>query len=133
MNVLCTFSLVHVPTIVEDLFRMETFAKKLHHICFRSSTSELFLGKSVLLCNFIEIAFRHGCSPVNLLHIFKKPFPKNTSEGLLLMLDRVLNNPVTVTTTRVALLIEKRLVKDLLVHYVTSFAFLFLKDCFLIK
>ena len=36
-----------------------------------------------LLCNFIEIAFRHGCSPVNLLHIFRTPFPKNTSGGLL--------------------------------------------------
>ena len=34
--------------------------------------------------NFIEIAFRHGCSPVNLLHSFRKPFPKNTSGGLLL-------------------------------------------------
>ena len=37
-----------------------------------------------LLCNFIEIALRHGCSPVNLLHIFKTPFPKNTCRWLLL-------------------------------------------------
>ena len=29
-----------------------------------------------LLCNFIEIALRHGCSPVNLLHIFRTPFSK---------------------------------------------------------
>ena len=36
-------------------------------------------------CNFIEIALRHGCSPVNLLHIFRTPFLKNTSERLLLM------------------------------------------------
>ena len=36
-----------------------------------------------LLCNFIRIAVRHGCS-VNLLHIFKTPFHKNTSAGLLL-------------------------------------------------
>ena len=35
--------------------------------------------------NFIEIALRHGCSPVNLLHIFRTPFPKNTFEWLLLM------------------------------------------------
>ena len=28
--------------------------------------------------NFIEIALRHGCSPVNLQHIFRIPFPKNT-------------------------------------------------------
>ena len=35
------------------------------------------------LCNFIEIALQHGCSPVNLLHIFRRPFYKNTYEGLL--------------------------------------------------
>ena len=66
--------------------------------------SELFLGKNVLkicnkftgehLCrsvisiklirNFIEITLQHGCSPVNLLHIFGTPFTKNTSEWLLL-------------------------------------------------
>ena len=38
-----------------------------------------------LLCNFIEIALRHGCSPVNLLHIFRTPFPRNTSGRLLLI------------------------------------------------
>ena len=27
---------------------------------------------------------RHGCSPVNLLHIFRTPFPKSTPEWLLL-------------------------------------------------
>ena len=26
-----------------------------------------------------EITFRHGCSPVNLLHILRMPFSKNTS------------------------------------------------------
>ena len=31
--------------------------------------------------NFVEVALGHGCSPVNLQHIFRKPFPKNTSEG----------------------------------------------------
>ena len=60
----------------------------------RSSRSEVFLVKGVLkICskftgeypcrsvisiklqsNFIEIALRHGCSPVNLLHIFRTPF-----------------------------------------------------------
>ena len=33
--------------------------------------------------NFIEISLRHGCSPVNLLHIFRTPFLKNTSGRLL--------------------------------------------------
>ena len=41
----------------------------------------------MLLCNFIEITLRHGCSTINLLHIFRTPFPKNNSEGLLLLLQ----------------------------------------------
>ena len=64
----------------------------------------MFLGKAVLkVCskftgehpcssviliklqsNFIEIALWHGCSPVNLLHIFRTTFPKNTTGPLLL-------------------------------------------------
>ena len=71
----------------------------------RSSPPEVFLRKEVLkICNkfpgehpcrsvisvklqsnFFEIALRHGCSPVNLQHIFKTPFPKNTSGRLLLI------------------------------------------------
>ena len=37
-----------------------------------------------LFCNFIEITFRRGCSPVNLEHIFRSPFLKNTFGWLLL-------------------------------------------------
>ena len=45
-----------------------------------------FDGNIVLndLSKFIEITLGHGCSPVNLLHIFRIPFPKNTSGRLLL-------------------------------------------------
>ena len=70
----------------------------------RSSHPDSFLGKGVLeiccnltgenpcrsvisiklLCNFIKIALRHGCSHLNLLHIFRTPFHKNTFEWLLL-------------------------------------------------
>ena len=39
-----------------------------------------------LLCKFIEIALRHWCSAVNLLHIFRAPFPRNTSGWLLMKL-----------------------------------------------
>ena len=61
---------------------------------FRSSHPKVFLGKGVLkICSKftgehpcrIEIALRHGCSSVNLLHIFGTPFPKNTSGRLLLL------------------------------------------------
>ena len=48
------------------------------HPC-RSAISIKFLE------NFVEMALRHGCSPVNLLHIFRTLFPKNTFERLLLM------------------------------------------------
>ena len=37
-----------------------------------------------LLYNFIEIWLRHGCSPVNLVHIFRALFYKNPSGGLIL-------------------------------------------------
>ena len=45
-----------------------------------------------LLCNFIEITFRHGCFPINLLHIFRTSFPKNTSKQLLLHMLKLLGN-----------------------------------------
>ena len=37
----------------------------------------------------IEITLWHGFSLVNLMHIFRTPFPKNTSGGLLLRLSTV--------------------------------------------
>ena len=39
-----------------------------------------------LQSNSIEITLRHRCSPVNLLHIFRTPFPRNTSAWFLLVL-----------------------------------------------
>ena len=65
---------------------------------FRSSPSEVFLGKNALkicskfvisiklLCNFTEIALRHGWSLVNLVHIFRAPFPKKTYGEVLLII-----------------------------------------------
>ena len=35
-------------------------------------------------CDFNKVALWHGCSPVNLLHIFRTSFRKNTSGWLLL-------------------------------------------------
>ena len=37
-----------------------------------------------LQSSFIEIKLRNGCSPVNLLHVFRRAFPKITFGGLLL-------------------------------------------------
>ena len=44
-------------------------------------------SQATLQSNFIEITYRHGCSSVNLLHVFKTLFPKNTSGGLLLAFE----------------------------------------------
>ena len=40
--------------------------------------------------NFIKITLRYGCSPVNLLHIFRTPFTKNTTG--LLPLEKIKKN-----------------------------------------
>ena len=59
----------------------------------RSSHPEVFFGKGVLkICSKVTgehtcrsvISLQHGCSPVNLLHIFRTTFLKNTSRWLLL-------------------------------------------------
>ena len=41
----------------------------------------------VALQLFVEITLCHGRSPVNLLHIFRTPFPKAPLEGSLFMLQ----------------------------------------------
>ena len=43
-----------------------------------------FMQKSDFKATLFEIALWHWCSPGNLLHIFRTPFPKNTSRGHLL-------------------------------------------------
>ena len=40
--------------------------------------------QAVVKSNFIEITLRHRCSPVNLLHIFRRAFTENASGWLLL-------------------------------------------------
>ena len=49
----------------------------------RSPMPKCDLNK-VAYCSLTEIALRHGCSPINLLHMFRAPFYKNTYRGLLL-------------------------------------------------
>ena len=84
---------------------------------FKSNYPEVFLRKAVLrkcskftgerpcqsdisielLCNFIEIAFQHGCFPVNLLHFFRTSFLKNTSGRLLL---KIISDESTATVNQ---------------------------------
>ena len=93
--------ILHLPRTFPQL-GIETTSIKSWNI--RNSHPGVFLGKAVLkICskftgehpcrsvisiklqsNFIEITLRHGFSSVNLLHIFRTPFTKNTSRWLLL-------------------------------------------------
>ena len=98
----------HSFSFLKFLILLFLLAKKCQYYQFiyRSSHPEVFLGKGVLkicskftvehpcwsmisiklLCSFNEIALQHGCSPVNLLHIFRTPFTKNTFGKLFLYL-----------------------------------------------
>ena len=109
-----SFTSQELPRKREKLFWKFFFEKPLTGISrflilyrSRSSCPEVLLRKGVLkicskwtgehpcrsaisinlLCNFIEIALRHGRSPVNLLHVFRTPFLKNNSRRLLLTLS----------------------------------------------
>ena len=101
-NFLRVVTFLHVSsfTQVDTVQHIRKFQNTFH----RSSRPEVFLGKGILkicsnftgeytyrsaisiklLWNFIEIAICHGCSPVNLFHIFRTPFPKNAPGRLLL-------------------------------------------------
>ena len=59
-------------------------SKNIHQIYRKTPMPKWNFCKVV--CSFIEITLRHGCSPVNLLYIFRTPFLKNTSRRLLLNL-----------------------------------------------
>ena len=100
--VIITIFLLIINNFISQRNTYNTSSKRLKSS--RSSHPEMFPGKGVrkicskftgehpcrcaisikLFCCFIEIALRHGCSPVNLLHIFRTPFLKNTFERLLL-------------------------------------------------
>ena len=54
-------------------------------ICIKFTGEHLWKAISInFQSNFIEIKLWHGCSPVNLLHIFRTAFYNNNYRGLLL-------------------------------------------------
>ena len=65
--VICCHSLYHLLSLDVSLFCL--FINDPSRVCYE---------------NMQQIKVRQGCSPVNLLHIFRTPFPQNTSRGLLL-------------------------------------------------
>ena len=77
----------HVPSLYKKAGRKlqkqptrGVLGKTIREICSQ------FTGEHHCRSVISEIALRHGCSPLSLLHIFRTPFPKNTSGRLLLKL-----------------------------------------------
>ena len=63
-------------------------SENMQQIYKRTPMPKCDFNKVALHCNFIEITLRRGCSPVNVLHMFRIPFLKNTSGRLLLNVCR---------------------------------------------
>ena len=74
------------PTIIRSSHPVVFLEKGVLKICsnVRGEHSCRSVISIKLQSNFVEITLRHGCFPVNFLHIFRKPFSKNTSGWLLL-------------------------------------------------
>ena len=69
-----------------EVFLKKSCPKNMQQIYRRTPLPKCDFNKVALqlYCNFIEIALLHGYSPVNLLHIFRTTFLKDTSGRLLL-------------------------------------------------
>ena len=66
------------PVVLLRKSVLKTYSKfKGEHPCWSAISIKL-------QSKFIEIALQHGYSPANWLHIFRTPFPRNTSDWLLL-------------------------------------------------
>ena len=66
-----------------DTTQMQPARGVLKKICSKITVEHLCRSAILikLFYNFIEIALRHGCSPVNLLHIFRTPFLRIALDG----------------------------------------------------
>ena len=81
-----------LQTLVDLLWIRRLFQKQPSRVVLSKRCSEnmqqIYKKTPMPKCNFkkvaIEITFWHGCSPVNLLHIFRTHFPKSASGGLFL-------------------------------------------------
>ena len=84
-KVLSVFKVNNKDTTTTPLLTLNIFHTQLQ--CFYS---QLLAGKCRLGSNVIAITLPHGCSSVNLLHIRKTTFQKNTSGRELLILSNKL-------------------------------------------
>ena len=60
---------------LHSFLKIKTFSENMERICRRKCHAESAISIK-LQSNFIKITLRHGCSPENLLYIFRTPSPK---------------------------------------------------------
>ena len=78
----CESDLIRPKAILKISF--DRYWDKTWSECLLTTISSITPDNHYAKSDFIKITLRHRCSPVNLLHIFRTPFSKNTSGGLLL-------------------------------------------------
>ena len=86
------FSICYMRNRIHTGSRPEVFSRKtpLKIYSKRTGKHACWIVISIKMqSNFIEITLWYGCFPVSLMHIFRTPFPRNTSAGLLLYLGSV--------------------------------------------
>ena len=85
-NPLMQLQIIFKNTLIKQSIEaaIQRCSENMQQIYRRTPMPKYDFNKVALHCNFIEIALRHGSSSVNLLHIFRTPFPRNTSGWLLL-------------------------------------------------
>ena len=74
------------------------------------------MKKQPLQSNLIEITLQHGCPPVNLLHVFRTPFPKSTFWWLLLSIVNLVVKRRRDFPRFLAMFIQKLLISSLLLY-----------------
>ena len=60
---------------LHSFLKIKTFSENMERICRRKCHAESAISIK-LQSNLIKITLRHGCSPENLLYIFRTPSPK---------------------------------------------------------
>ena len=83
---------INTNTNIATCLQTQAFRGVLRKMC-SENMQQIYRRKSVpksdfnkVAMEFFEITLQHKCSPVSLLYIFRAPFPKNTSGGVLLSL-----------------------------------------------
>ena len=77
--------IVRLKSALTSLYQKQPSRSVLRKMCSENMQQNMQQEKTHGELRFIELALWHGCSPLNLLHIHRTPFLKNTPGQLLLL------------------------------------------------